>query len=169
MKMESRFAIPRPALATALLSVAFCFSLLIGDCFSFVCFFFPLFFLLSAQLLAGNSNPWLAAVQPLEAPIVAERLRFLPYSHHPRTTWWEPFTEIRFDSIRFDSIESLVLQFGSFLLLLLVLLLLRSAIFWGHNPKGATTPRGNDSNWVKTPKGNDPNWVTTPRGNDPMG
>lgn len=38
------------------------------------------------QILQGNSNPWLAAVQQLDHPLVAERIRFLPYSHHPRTT-----------------------------------------------------------------------------------
>ena len=37
-------------------------------------------------MLPGNSNPWLAVVQQLDHPIVAERIRFLPYSHHPRTT-----------------------------------------------------------------------------------
>lgn len=38
------------------------------------------------QILSGNTNPWLAAMQQLDHPIVAERIRFLPYSHHPRTT-----------------------------------------------------------------------------------
>ncbi|KAI9553288.1 putative epithelial discoidin domain-containing receptor 1-like [Daphnia sinensis] len=40
----------------------------------------------SHQILPGNSNPWLAVVQQLDHPLVAERIRFLPYSHHPRTT-----------------------------------------------------------------------------------
>jgi len=38
------------------------------------------------QILAGNSNPWLAVTQQLDHPIVADKIRFLPYSHHPRTT-----------------------------------------------------------------------------------
>ena len=38
------------------------------------------------KILPGNTNPWLAVVQQLDHPFVAERIRFLPYSHHPRTT-----------------------------------------------------------------------------------
>jgi len=38
------------------------------------------------QILAGNSNPWLAVTQQLDHPIVVDKIRFLPYSHHPRTT-----------------------------------------------------------------------------------
>ena len=34
----------------------------------------------------GNSNPWLAITQQLDHPIVVDKIRFLPYSHHPRTT-----------------------------------------------------------------------------------
>ncbi|XP_054273935.1 discoidin domain-containing receptor 2-like isoform X2 [Macrosteles quadrilineatus] len=37
------------------------------------------------KVLAGNSNTYLVVKQPLELPFVASRVRFIPYSEHPRT------------------------------------------------------------------------------------
>lgn len=37
------------------------------------------------QVLTGNSNTYLVVKQRLELPFVASRVRFIPYSEHPRT------------------------------------------------------------------------------------
>ncbi|GLH05395.1 Uncharacterized protein GBIM_11001 [Gryllus bimaculatus] len=37
------------------------------------------------EVLAGNVNTYLVARQPLELPFVASRVRFIPFSEHPRT------------------------------------------------------------------------------------
>ncbi|XP_042203595.1 LOW QUALITY PROTEIN: discoidin domain-containing receptor 2-like [Homarus americanus] len=37
------------------------------------------------ELLAGNSNTYLAQTSQLSPPIIAARVRFVPYSDHPRT------------------------------------------------------------------------------------
>ena len=37
------------------------------------------------QVLRGNSNTYLVARQKLDLPFVASRVRFVPYSQHPRT------------------------------------------------------------------------------------
>lgn len=37
------------------------------------------------QVLTGNSNTYLVVRQELELPFVASRVRFIPYSEHPRT------------------------------------------------------------------------------------
>lgn len=42
--------------------------------------FFVLF-----QILSGNTNTYLPVFQDLELPFVASRVRFIPYSEHPRT------------------------------------------------------------------------------------
>ncbi|KAF2351919.1 Serine-threonine/tyrosine-protein kinase catalytic domain [Trinorchestia longiramus] len=37
------------------------------------------------ELLEGNTNTYLAKASPLSPPILASRVRFVPYSNHPRT------------------------------------------------------------------------------------
>lgn len=37
------------------------------------------------QILRGNSNTYLVEKQKLDLPFVASRVRFVPYSQHPRT------------------------------------------------------------------------------------
>ncbi|XP_026476232.1 discoidin domain-containing receptor tyrosine kinase B-like, partial [Ctenocephalides felis] len=37
------------------------------------------------KVLTGNSNTYLVVRQELELPFVASRVRFIPYSEHPRT------------------------------------------------------------------------------------
>ncbi|KAJ8876761.1 hypothetical protein PR048_021208 [Dryococelus australis] len=53
-------------------------------------------------VLAGNSNTYLVVKQELELPFVASKVRFIPYSEHPRTVCmrvelygcpWEPMEE----------------------------------------------------------------------------
>lgn len=39
----------------------------------------------SFQVLTGNSNTYLVVKQRLELPFVANKVRFIPYSEHPRT------------------------------------------------------------------------------------
>ena len=39
----------------------------------------------SLQLLEGNTNTYLAQTSQLSPPVIATRVRFLPYSDHPRT------------------------------------------------------------------------------------
>ncbi|CAH1395252.1 unnamed protein product, partial [Nezara viridula] len=39
----------------------------------------------NAPILSGNTNTYLPVVQDLELPFVASRVRFIPYSEHPRT------------------------------------------------------------------------------------
>lgn len=44
-----------------------------------------IFFFNYSQILRGNSNTYLVEKQKLELPFVASRVRFVPYSKHPRT------------------------------------------------------------------------------------
>jgi hypothetical protein len=44
-----------------------------------------LFFWSSLQLLSGNTNTYIGAKQRLELPFVASKIRFVPFSEHPRT------------------------------------------------------------------------------------
>lgn len=37
------------------------------------------------RILRGNSNTYLVEKQKLELPFIASRVRFVPYSQHPRT------------------------------------------------------------------------------------
>lgn len=39
----------------------------------------------SFQVLRGNSNTYLVEKQKLDLPFVASKVRFVPYSQHPRT------------------------------------------------------------------------------------
>ena len=38
-----------------------------------------------SQLFAGNQNTYIAELREVNPPIIAQRIRFVPYSRHPRT------------------------------------------------------------------------------------
>jgi len=37
------------------------------------------------QVFEGNTNTYIAEMQTVDPPIIARRVRFVPYSGHPRT------------------------------------------------------------------------------------
>ena len=37
------------------------------------------------QIFLGNENTYLAELRTVSPPIIAKRIRFIPYSQHPRT------------------------------------------------------------------------------------
>ena len=50
----------------------------IGDCV-------VLSYVIRLQLLTGNSNTYFAELHELRPVVIARRVRFVPYSSHPRT------------------------------------------------------------------------------------
>lgn len=53
------------------------------------CFLMPVcvftFMVIWLQVFKGNENTYLAELRTVSPPIIAKRIRFIPYSQHPRT------------------------------------------------------------------------------------
>ncbi len=44
-----------------------------------------LYIFVSLQIFQGNTNTYIAELREVDPPMIARRVRFLPYSGHPRT------------------------------------------------------------------------------------
>ncbi|KAK9873619.1 hypothetical protein WA026_023298 [Henosepilachna vigintioctopunctata] len=84
------------------------------------------------KVLTGNSNTYLVVRQRLELPFVATKVRFIPYSEHPRTvcmrvelygcTWEQNYTvkctqqleRYREGKLTFNEIQSIILNYAKY-------------------------------------------------------